>query len=141
MIPSSTKWGTCQCCTVRCILSAMTIMEATDGKYRPITVGDRLRIAREAAELDKETFAALTGISRHTVQRYERDEVRMKDYVVKQWALATGFSYAWITTGVAPTPPTDTGTLTARDRRPQPVDLRRRHPAPVAITTPDTAAA
>lgn len=25
----------------------MTIMEATDGKYRPITVGDRLRIARE----------------------------------------------------------------------------------------------
>lgn len=76
------------------------------------TLGDRLRIARESVTPSQGKFAAMTGISRNTVSRYEADQVvRVKSYVVRTWADVTGFSYDWLMTGEVP----ESGPVTSAD--------------------------
>ncbi|NUU12728.1 helix-turn-helix transcriptional regulator [Curtobacterium pusillum] len=63
------------------------------------TVADRLRKAREAAGLDQQTLAALTGMSRTTISNYEAERVKPRRAGVVVWAMATGVPFAWLMTG------------------------------------------
>jgi transcriptional regulator with XRE-family HTH domain len=70
--------------------------------YHEWTVGDRLRAAREAADLDGKQFAETIGISRDTLRNYERNIFKPKPPVLAAWCLATGFDKEWILTGERP---------------------------------------
>jgi transcriptional regulator with XRE-family HTH domain len=76
----------------------------TVGRYHEWTLGDRIRIARESSELSQARLAALTGIGRNTISRYEdADETdTVKDLYVRAIALATGFDFLWLKTGEIP---------------------------------------
>ena len=60
------------------------------------TLGDRMRKAREAAGFDKVQMAALIGIHRDSVTRYECGTVRPKFPILAAWALASGVTIEWI---------------------------------------------
>jgi len=62
-------------------------------------MGDRLRKAREHAGLEQRELAADIGISRNTVQNYERGRTSPRRPVVLAWAVRTGVSQAWLWTG------------------------------------------
>lgn len=72
------------------------------------TMQDRLRKAREIAEIDQIALAEDMGVSRQTVSNYERGLVKPRRIVLKAWALRTGAPMEWLQTGrwpVAPQPP------------------------------------
>lgn len=76
------------------------------GSFVPeFTLGDRLRKAREVADLDQAQLAAELGISRNSVVNYEADRTRIKRPVLVSWALRTGVDLAWLA-GSDATPPT-----------------------------------
>jgi len=63
---------------------------------------DRLRKAREHANLDQSDLAHELGIARATVSNYERGTVQPRRAVVMAWAMRTGVSLHWIQTGKDP---------------------------------------
>lgn len=75
------------------------------------TIGDRLRKARESCGLDTAELAGAMQTSRATVYNYESGATtRLKPYIVKSWALATGVPLDWLQTGELasnPNPPGD----------------------------------
>ena len=76
------------------------------GRTASIGIADRLRIARDEADLGQRELAELIGASKATVTNYEnrRRPTRRKAYIVKAWALATGFDYQWLLTGETDAP-------------------------------------
>ena len=70
-------------------------------------VGDRLRKAREATGLDRQTFADEIGQSRKTVSAYENwvDLKAPRESTLRQWSMATGVSLHWLKTGEQPPGP------------------------------------
>ena len=75
---------------------------ATSGVIPAFTQADRLRKAREVAQIDQGTFAADLGVSRNTVTNYERGHVRPRRPVLLAWAMRTGVPLSWLETGEAP---------------------------------------
>jgi transcriptional regulator with XRE-family HTH domain len=87
----------------------MTTTEATPptgGRTVDITTADRLRIARIEAALGQAELAQRIGCAKGTVTNYEdrKNAAKRKDIVLRQWALATGFSFDWLKYGVDTTP-------------------------------------
>ena len=80
----------------------MTVHEQPTGRWHEWTIGDRLRIARESVTERQKDFAEISGIARGTISRYENDATRPKVVYVRQWALATGYSFEWLMTGTIP---------------------------------------
>lgn len=83
----------------------MTNAPQVAGRWHEWTRGDRLRVARESLPggLSQEQFGKLIGISRNTVGRYESDHPGSDKYIViKAWADATGYDYAWLDQGIVP---------------------------------------
>lgn len=75
---------------------------STQSQPNPIpewTVADRLRKVRESAGYSQSELADLTGISRRTISNYEQGSP-WKRTAVMAWAMATGYPYSWIVTGV-----------------------------------------
>jgi transcriptional regulator with XRE-family HTH domain len=64
--------------------------------WRPV---DRLRRAREYAELDQTQLADRIGVSRHSISNYERGAFAPRRPVLLSWALATGVALDWLTGG------------------------------------------
>jgi transcriptional regulator with XRE-family HTH domain len=86
---------------------------------------DRLRKARERTGMEQGEFAEHIGVSRGTVSNYESGNTkRLKQVVLKQWALATRVTVDWIETGNAENPHLDgpdggaSSRLTESNRRP-----------------------
>lgn len=65
----------------------MTIQQA--GLIPTFTLADRLRKAREVAQLDQVELADEIGISRQTVSNYETGSTQPRKIALKAWALAT----------------------------------------------------
>lgn len=77
--------------------------QMTAGAIPAFTLADRLRKAREHAGLDQTQLAALVGVSRVTVSKYETG-APTRPAAVRLWALATGVDREWLETGESPHP-------------------------------------
>ncbi|MBT1542029.1 helix-turn-helix transcriptional regulator [Curtobacterium flaccumfaciens pv. flaccumfaciens] len=73
---------------------------ATPGRIPTWTQADRLRKARETVGMEQQQLADATGLSRTTVGKYERGEVKPRRSGLILWAMATGVPLSWIETGV-----------------------------------------
>lgn len=74
------------------------------GRVPEFTRGDRLRKARELAGYDRQQFAALIGIHRESLAKYESDRQAPRPPVLSAWALATGVDLAWLRDGTTTRP-------------------------------------
>lgn len=81
------------------------------------TIGDRLRKAREVADLTQSELAERIGVSRRSITSYEAGGTPKRP-VLLSWSLATGVPVEWLLTGEAPHPhdpgtPRDMGNQTS----------------------------
>lgn len=72
----------------------MSTQEA--GRIPQWTLGEKLRKAREDAELQQQQLADKIGISRRSVSAYENDDSIPSRPVLLSWALATGVRLRWL---------------------------------------------
>lgn len=72
---------------------------APDGSIPEFTLGDRLRKAREFAGIDMRDLAQMIDIHRQSVARYEQGQAIPRRPVMLSWAISTGVSLEWITSG------------------------------------------
>jgi transcriptional regulator with XRE-family HTH domain len=63
------------------------------------TLADRLRKAREHADLDQSDFADQVGISRRSVTNYEKGHSSPSRPVLLAWAMRTGVAMEWLSKG------------------------------------------
>lgn len=68
-----------------------------DSVEPPLTLGWRLRMALEHADMTGDQMAELLGIkSRDTMAAWTHDRRRPKAAYLRQWALRTRVSYEWL---------------------------------------------
>lgn len=60
------------------------------------TIGDRLRKAREWADIESRDMAERLGVSRNTISNYEHDRTSPPVEVLKLWATETGVNILWL---------------------------------------------
>ncbi len=63
------------------------------------TVGDRMRKAREDAQLNQSDLAGKIEIARSSIVNYETDRKMVSRPVLIAWSLATGVPYEWLCHG------------------------------------------
>lgn len=73
----------------------MTVLNDTG-----LTLGKRMRIARQTADLDQAQIAAMLGVARTTVGMWERGETEPSATNFVAWALVTGQPLEWLADGV-----------------------------------------
>ncbi|MDH4069443.1 MAG: XRE family transcriptional regulator [Ignavibacteria bacterium] len=64
-----------------------------------MTIGDRIRKAREEKEMDQATLAAKAGVVTRTLQRWEKGEQTPDGVAITKLARATSVQASWILTG------------------------------------------
>ena len=64
-------------------------------------LSDRLRVARQLANLSQDALAAAIGVSTRTLGRYENGAATPNDAVLLRIADATGMDYSWLKTGTS----------------------------------------
>lgn len=109
----------------------MTTDASPTGRIPEVTVGWRIRIARESAGLDQLQLSELTGIARNTISNYELGlTTRPKSLYLRAIAQATGVNEGWLATGKAGSPYGGPGLhlLPQHDSNVQPFDYRFRFP-------------
>lgn len=67
-----------------------------------LTLGWRLRMAREMSGMGLREFAAHIGVAPDTITNAEKDRRKVRPITVNAYALATGVSREWLETGVPP---------------------------------------
>lgn len=83
----------------------MTMMTMPEpGRIPEFSVGDRMRKARESAEISQEAMAAEIGVSRRSIVRYEGDTGAAPRSTMLLWSFRTGVPLSWLMTGRAETP-------------------------------------
>jgi transcriptional regulator with XRE-family HTH domain len=81
---------------------AMTHQPAS-GSIPNLTLGWRLRMSLDYANISVQQMANQLGVSRTTLSRWMADKgERPKRAYLSQWALSTGVPFEWISTGKAP---------------------------------------
>lgn len=93
-------------------------------------LNDRLRKARETADLDQAQLAELIGVSRNSVSAAERGASKPRKPVLIAWAFATRVPFEWLTTGQInenPDPDGPGGELLRLDSNQQPSGYRLGH--------------
>ena len=87
-------------------------------------MSDRLRKARELAELDQTELSEIIGISRNSISAAERG-ARPRELTLRMWSMATGVSLTWIKTGMAPSSGDDgAGQGRLRESNPRPIHYK-----------------
>jgi len=74
-------------------------------KVPPITIGTRLRVAREWRDMDQAQIAEGLGLTRQTVSNYERGYTLPGKLVINAWAVICDVDVDWLRTGVEPEVP------------------------------------
>lgn len=74
----------------------MSRTEPLVGNVPEWTLGDRLRKARQAANVSTEAMAADIGRTVHTISNYERDATRAPLSVVKLYAMRCQVPLEWL---------------------------------------------
>lgn len=72
---------------------------AVAGNIPQFVLPDRLRKAREVADMTQTQLAEVMGLSRRSVSYYESGESVPKRPQLIAWAMATGVSLTWLETG------------------------------------------
>ncbi|TNC19080.1 helix-turn-helix domain-containing protein [Amycolatopsis alkalitolerans] len=85
----------------------MTGALTTVGAVPQWTLADRLRKAREHAELHQRELATRLGLSRTSISSYESASVTPKRPVLLAWSMATGVSFDWLAGETEPEPTAD----------------------------------
>lgn len=86
----------------------MSNASATQHGIPQWTRGDRMRKARETADIRTADMAAYFERDRKTINNWESDRTDPGRAVVMQWALRCGVPHEWIESGATPEGP-DTG--------------------------------
>jgi transcriptional regulator with XRE-family HTH domain len=60
------------------------------------TLGDRLRKARQYANMEIQELASAVDVHRQSVARYETDQAVPKRGTMLLWSMATGVSFSWL---------------------------------------------
>lgn len=97
------------------------------GRFHVWGRADRLRAAREGMDgsPDRKAFAALTGIGRNTVARYEHQgNEGQSRALVATWATFTGYDFHWLWTGEEPSDGDPDASWAPCDSNAQPADTR-----------------
>ncbi|MFB9775394.1 helix-turn-helix domain-containing protein [Brevibacterium otitidis] len=76
-----------------------------------LTIGQRLRVARELTGLEQREFASEIGISRTSVSALEGGRSKPRQLTLRAWSSRTGVSLHWLETGEAPSPGGGDGAL------------------------------
>lgn len=72
-----------------------------------LTLGWRLRMARESTGMGLREFAEHIGVSPDTLTSAEKDRRKVRGITINAYALASGVDRSWLETGEgSPTPPT-----------------------------------
>jgi transcriptional regulator with XRE-family HTH domain len=79
---------------------SMQMMPA-QGRIPTFDIGDRLRKAREVADVSQEDMAEQIGVSRRSIVRYERGGAVPKSALLL-YSLRTGVPIEWLKDGEAP---------------------------------------
>lgn len=66
-----------------------------------LTLGWRLRMAREATGMGLREFAAHIGVAPDTCTSAEKDKRKVRPITINAYALASGVDRQWLETGVA----------------------------------------
>jgi transcriptional regulator with XRE-family HTH domain len=75
--------------------------DATNGPVPEITLGWRLRIALERADIKADDMAKELGVHRGTITRWTHDIGREpRPIYLQRWADICGVPYAWLLAGV-----------------------------------------
>ena len=82
---------------VRAYLLGMLKMKRTTK-----TVGGRIALQRDAAEITKQDMADMLGVSLSTYQRYEADDVTVSVEALVAVSRRLGVSLEWLATGRVP---------------------------------------
>ena len=90
-----------------------------------LTLGQRLRIAREYLGVEQQELAEIMGTSRQTVSAVERGVNQPRQLLIRAWAMATGVDREWLETGQQSTPPP------SGDGADDPSRLRESNPRPI----------
>lgn len=89
----------------------MTTPSVSPGRIPTWSLGDRVRKARESANLEQSELATLSGVSRQSISMIENGaSVRPRRSTIVAIAFATGVSLEWLETGHAPGGPTPDST-------------------------------
>lgn len=76
------------------------------GRVPAWSMSDRLRKARESADMSQTDLGEAMGVARSTVARSEQTGAVRRQTLIT-WALATGVPIQWLETGEAPSPDGD----------------------------------
>lgn len=99
------------------------------GVIPTFTLGDRVRKARESADMMQQDLADVAGIGRATIARIEQGRTVPRRPTMVSIALATGVDQFWLETGKTPVGPEPDGgsqnveLCAIRDSNPEPTDL------------------
>lgn len=106
-------------------LDDMTV-HADTGLIPELTLGWRLRMARELTGMGLREFAAHIGVAPDTLTSAEKDRRKVRPITINAYALATGVDREWLETGKTPDQPEPDGGLPEvrawRYSKPQPSD-------------------
>jgi transcriptional regulator with XRE-family HTH domain len=72
---------------------------ATKGKVPKLTLGDRLRLAREHAGIGSQEMAEHFKCSRHTITNFEKGRTRPSHATLLEWARLTRYDLGWLMDG------------------------------------------
>lgn len=65
-----------------------------------LSLGKRMRVARQMAELDQAKIAEMLGVARTTVSTWERGETEPSASSFVRWSQVTGQPLEWLAEGV-----------------------------------------
>ena len=74
------------------------------GRIPELTLGWRLRMARETTGMGLREFAAHIGVTPDTLTSAERDRRKVRPITINAYALATGVNREWLEAGTSTTP-------------------------------------
>jgi transcriptional regulator with XRE-family HTH domain len=74
-------------------------LQTISGVIPTLTIGQRLRVAREYAGLEQSDIAAEFGISRGSISAFERGITPPRRVFLRAWAEITGVDSHWLETG------------------------------------------
>lgn len=83
----------------------MTTMHSGLGRIPEFTLGWRMRLALESAEMSVQQMAEALGYSRSTVSRWLNDQDEPRAAVMAQWSVLTKVDPTWLANGSGSTPP------------------------------------
>lgn len=82
-----------------------TTTDHTGGVIPELTLGWRLRMAREMTGMGLREFAVEIGVAPDTLTSAEKDRRRVRSITINAYALASGVDRHWLETGEPPTDP------------------------------------